>query len=446
MKKLLFAFIALLALPFPSSAQQTIERLVGKYNDNSLIRKIDDGKWLVYSHDEFCHFSRVMDGDTMVDVLSLSEDLISVSDFEIYGERVYLCGLANNGNSYMAYFELSSFPYSPVSYVYLEGISTVIKLEVIPQKNGNTNPLCQVVITGEDGSGDGIIVDAVPTATGWDIYHIRPYHGEYVYPHYYDIAVLDDYVVFTFYDCRISREGDEKCRTGLLYFSMPVTPVTPLHGSSIQAKGVPYGTTEPFLIKRIGGNAFATATINIHKLGYMDENDIYVSRYIGLNAYGTAIIHLGYLYNRLKDMACDVGEEFLDETGIEVLIYYENNDSRENVVYRIVPSMFISSGVSWGHVYDADISSSLIYEGNYSNRYIVTISGDWAEHRLYLYRYDAGVYPIYCWSYYDRETDPLEKETKPIPFTMEYASKKGVLFIQIPETSETSILCICREY
>lgn len=434
MRKIILVYVALMVVSFASSAQEYIEKLNNKYNDNSLIRKIDDGEWLVYSHDTYCNFSRVVDGNSSVSIKPLPSDLISVSDFEIMDGHAYLCGLTNSGFAYMAYFDLQTFPASPVSFIYLYDIDTVIKLEVIPPKLVGNNQLCQVVMTGEK-KDSGVIVDAVPTASGWDVYFHAPFilnnQHDFAQPYYYDIAVTEGYVVVTYYDCKLVRSLGPKCKNGLLYFSAPATPLTPLSVSTLQARELPYFASVPFLIKAIEGDAFVTAT-------KIPNDSIHVSLYWGLSMQGTSIFEANN--KTLKDLAFDIGEQLC----IEILTHYNNNITC-NEITRLTPSLFISSGTAWEHLVYYDILNSLIYEGPTSNRYIMTGCNDFGAHQLFLYRYTAGLYPNECFEYSEIDTKPLDKDLYEIDCVMSYTYKEFVTNVKDTRKDATLIERICGE-
>ena len=433
MRKKLLVYVALMVVSSASFAQEYIERLYNKYNDNSLIRKIDDGEWLVYSRDTYCNFSKVVDGTASVNIKPLSNVFISVSDFEIMDGRAYLCGLTNGGFAYMAYFDLQTFPTTPVSFIYLEDIDTVIKLEVIPPKSGGINQLCQVIMTGEKDD-TGVIIDAVPSASGWDVYLLSPFiinnQHDFAQPYFYDIAVTESHIVVTYYDCKLYRSLGPKCKNGLFYFSAPATPITPLCLSTMQARELPYYASAPFLIKTIGGDVFATAT--------RPTNDsIHVSLYWGLTMQGTSIIRTNE--KTLKDIAFDKGEQ----SGIEILAY--NNSSKCNEITRLTPSLFSSPGIALEHHYCADIFNSLIYEGSASNRYIMTGCSKVGAHQLYLYRFTAGVYPNKCFEYLGIDTRPLDKDLYEIDCTLSYTHKECVPKAEETLKDTTLIKRICGE-
>ena len=436
MRKKILAYVALMAVSFAAFAQEYIEKLNNRYNDSSLIRKIDDGEWLVYSHDTYCNFSRVVDGTTFVNTMSLPSEATSVSDFEIMDGRAYLCGLTDSEFAYMAYFDLQTFPASPVSFIYLYDIDTVIKLEVIPPKLVGNNQLCQVVMTGEK-KDSGVIIDAVPTASGWDVYFHAPFilnnQHDFARPYYDDIAVTKGYVVVTYYDCKLFRDLGPKCKNGLLYFSAPATPLTPLSVSTLQARELPYSASAPFLIKAIADDAFVTATKTLN-------DSIHISLYWGLTMQGTAMIEA--TNKTLKDLAFDIGEQLC----IEILAHNANNNNITfNEITRLTPSLFTSPGTAWEHLRYTDILNSLIYEGATSNRYIMTGCNRFGTHQLYLYRYTAGVYPNECFEYIEIDTEPLDKDLYDIDCSLFYTYKEFLTIVKAPRKYVTQTERICGE-
>ena len=74
------------------------------YDSGSIVREVNADSLLVYSNINVCSFSLIKNGDPNVDILKLN-NILSVSDFEIDGKTVYLCGEMLGGKTYMGYFE-----------------------------------------------------------------------------------------------------------------------------------------------------------------------------------------------------------------------------------------------------------------------------------------------------------------------------------------------------
>ena len=434
MNRIIHKTLALtMALIFSSTAlaQESIEQLNGLYNDGSLIRRIDDGEWLVYSHAESCNFSKVIDGITSFETIHLPDEILSVTDFEICNDYVYMCGYADDGYTYMGYFDLTAFPYPAFDYILLDGIDSVIKLDVVPSSPEFSNTLCQVVMTGEKSDGLGVIIDAVPSGTGWVVYHITPYHDEHTYPFYYDVAIVDDYVVFTYFDCTEKEYTPEKCTNGILYFSMPATPTTPLINSTLDAMSLAYIPTVPFLAKKCEGNAFVTATRH-------PKGNIYVSGFDGLVSHGTAVLHTEQ--SRLRDIAYNKGGY-----STEVLVINQGANLYCSEIYTVLHPMATWPGSTWGHLYYGNILNSLIYQEQCGNRFIVTGTNGDPYQQLFLFRYNSTLFIRECNELFEMETTPYTPKPSRESFSMDYTSSDCYVVNAETTQNATTIEIICGE-
>lgn len=165
--------VALFLIPNFARCQESTEKLSIMFGAETIIREVDTGKYLVYSHPLDCVFSLVIDGNTALHQMILPNTLTSVSDFEINGNDVYLCGTISNGHAYFGYFDLTTYPNSTLYYVELDVLDTLYKLEVLPDLFFNKPKAPRLIMTGKYSEGNYVIVDALHTATGWNIYYIN---------------------------------------------------------------------------------------------------------------------------------------------------------------------------------------------------------------------------------------------------------------------------------
>lgn len=421
--KFLVPFLTFLSVqPRIALCQESIEKIISEYSKESIIREINNAEWLVYSNPGYCDFSKIVLGNTYIDILRLPENVISVADFEISGGRVYLCGMLNTGKAYMGYFELSYFPYSSLIYFEIPNIVNVKKLEVLPASNTESNPLCQVIMTGIDDRGIGFIIDAVPSSASWDVYKIHTYHPDYFDPIYEDIAIVKKYIVITSCDCPyVYDELDEetKCTGTLWYFIKPATPTTPLIYSQKKARSLHYVPTSPFLIAKCEDSTFVTATQSA-------VGDIYTSEFSGLNITGTAILHtdtnvlMDFTYNHTSHST----EIVVDNIGYQC---------HESSIYTIYPPMYILSGTAGGIKFPKYTLNSLRYLNHNIQHFIGSGYYNSNYSDLFLFHYYNNSIVQECAEVISIETSPLEKGITQRPFYWYYSSTNQIN----PEITET---------
>ncbi|MBP5677198.1 MAG: hypothetical protein J6W88_01730 [Bacteroidales bacterium] len=206
-----FAAIAVL-IPLCSIAQEFIKEPLHLKKDNSMIREISRGCWLVYSHyDYFAWFTLVDENNIFVhhtynSGLCFGGDIV-ISDFEILGkDMVYYCGKryvcdSNAWKGVFGYFDLSTFTsLSSFSEVELPELNGVFPEKIdfyVVDGNIHLVMVANTPATGGDAKPTtGVIIEAIGTGinptTNWQINYAI--NGTLRYD---DIAVTDNYVVAT---------------------------------------------------------------------------------------------------------------------------------------------------------------------------------------------------------------------------------------------------------
>lgn len=378
MKKSIFITISLVVLAFSATAQETIEKMYSEYSDFSMIRPWSTKSWLVYSHPGYCDFNRVYDLTNNVDILRLPEDFISVSDYKVDTDMVYFCGLMSDNVPVMGYFEKGTFPNSTVNYICLPTLVKLQKLEVISDNKGT-----QVIMIGNTGQSD-IVVDAIKSGGVWDVYFINPYIPDGNINTLDDVAIIDNYVVFTAQYIEIIGNNDNAPTRGfhkLLYFSKPATTLIPLSASTVNYLDIPYFTITKFGIKKCENDAFVIA-------GTSSLGEPYISGYNGYTHEGTVIIHK---YNsRIKSISYSP-----DSKTTEIVIDSLDVLTNGSRIYTLHPGMTTIPSTAYGHRFPGHRLKSLWYQSNNPLHYICVGDSIGNTNDLFLYRYFYN-YPIQC--------------------------------------------------
>lgn len=387
MKKL-FLFLAVLLLPLLSiHGQEKTEWLYSLRSEKSIIREITDGKWLVYSDASGPLFSLVVDGSPNVYFFFLSDVFESVSDFEIDGDSAYFCGMLKSGVPAMGIFDHTALsvptPYAPtVVYTEFSGADELIGIEIMEADGCKEK---HVVMIGKQ-NGMGILVDALPIATGWNAYYILLLDKFYNYTIHDDLAITDSDVVVTSYIEKNEPDRDTLFSIAQGYIWLIKKPYgvgVPLTANPPFYVYVPYiKRYSPFVVASCEGNACVAATMAFAKTP---------SSYVpGINVYGCIgknVVHkvrLGGITT--LDVLKDICYDPLSQT-TELLTRRKNNTVDESLIYTLWQSSATATSVQ-GHRYADQRLNSLIHQSPNSNQFIGSGVDINNNYHLFIYRYN----------------------------------------------------------
>ena len=376
MKKIVFSIVALLALAFSASAQESLVEIPPLKGTTTIIRMIGDDDWLVYCKDTSCRFLRVTNGNVTADEMILEPYFTSVTDFKIHEGRVYFCGMAEDGLPYMANFSIGSFPSTSFEWEYLAKASSVNKLEVY----GSSNSVIHIVMTGQDLSGYGILVEAMSMGIGWHVYYTMIYAKkgeEFVFD---DIAISDTLAAVTSYE----REGRYDSLFAYTYHSgrvwfirVPSLITVPLTNSPVQHVEVPYTVSSPCAVIEAEPNSFVVATS-----GKTEGENVFVSGFIGKNHYAT--VTLPYIY-RVADICYNNANR-----STEIILNMTKSIFSANEMFTLLPGMAITPGTAYGHRFDNYYMKSLAYQFYNPNHFIGVGFAAGPAHTLSLAEYHCS--------------------------------------------------------
>lgn len=403
MKKVFLLFAALLAPIFALYGQEKTEWIYKMYGEHSIIREVSDGKWLVHSDCNGPEFMMVEDGVANVNVLVMPSAFKSVSDFVIDGNTVYFCGMLYSGVPAMGCFSLTVFPAGTVYYSEMTGVDTLKAIEVM-MVGESLGP--HVVMIGEQ-NGMGILVDAIPSGTGWNTYYILLLTQGGNYTVHTDLAITDSNVVVTSYNTKLEADTDMDTifalAQGYIWFVK-----RPTAGGVSLAANVPKYTHvpqikrfSPFLVTACGGDCFIAATV-----AFVFDGMSYIP---GINIYGYCGMDIS---NNLRivgitslDNLRDICHDNLSRT-TEVLSVRRIGTLNESRIYTVDPATPLSTS---GHRYPDQLLNSLIPQSPHGNLFIGSgVDINDIDH-LYLYRYnntDSGT----CTDSFDSPEKELEVE------------------------------------
>ena len=198
MKKILFNII-MACLPFLAlHGQERIEQISNLNSECSIIRELENHKWMVYTKPNNSMFAIVEDSNSFVYYIKLPDTISSVSDFYICGSRdVYFCGMLSSGIPMMGYFFLPFYNPTTVRYSGITGVDSLTGIVAIePEFRDEVPPLSTHVVMIGKKDTIGILTDVLLVSNNqWDTYHItlKSKNGDIML--HDDIDLLDNYVV-----------------------------------------------------------------------------------------------------------------------------------------------------------------------------------------------------------------------------------------------------------
>ncbi|MBR4506821.1 MAG: hypothetical protein IKP21_08605 [Bacteroidales bacterium] len=436
MKKVYFLFAVLLAPIVALHGQEKIESIFKMYGEHSIIREINDGKWMVCSDNGSPKFLKVEDGVSNVDVLLFPNEIISVSDFVIYRNAVYFCGKLRNGVPTMGHFSLSSFPTSTVYYSEMTNVDTLIAIQVMDYEASGSG---HVVMIGRQNDV-GILVDAMPTTNGWDTYYILLLTKQNNYTVHTDLAITDGHVVVTSYNTKIEQEVDMDTLIALAqgyiwFIDRPVSAGTSLAASTPYYIHVPdIKRNSPFIVADREGDACVAATVAFVYNG--------ISYVPGINVYdctGASVTDKVRIKGITSiDMLRDICYDSLSRT-TELLTLRRMSNVDESRIYTLKQGL---QRIVKGHRYPDQRLNSLINQSQNSNLFIGSGIDIRDEMNLYLYRYnntDTGT----CTHGIECPVEELECEKCIEGKTVPFHSLREVLSVS-PGNMDTDINTTCE--
>ena len=261
-----------------------------QYDEQSIVRCVDDNHWLVYSHGKGNSFYLVNADGSAIDVKTFADHKIIVRDFEIFEDTVYYCGATNtnlaSSNSVMGYFKLTGFQTNLLEYDERTTWASFNKLDVF-----RVGGQMHVVMTATYHNGVGTMIDARKfTPIHWD-YCDADFANKYY--NFHDVAVNYKYIIFT--SQGDSVRPDTKSTTQLWFIRMPLFAGTPIFNNytgymSLHTLNV--APMDKVLIEKISGLDFAVAT--------RQKDSIIISHFYD------------NLYKGSYDFPCDINEEIKD--------------------------------------------------------------------------------------------------------------------------------------
>lgn len=429
-------FAVLLAPIVALHGQEKIESISKMYGEHSIIREINDGKWMVCSDNGSPKFLKVEDGVSNVDVLLFPNEIISVSDFVIYRNAVYFCGKLRNGVPTMGHFSLLSFPTSTVYYSEMTNVDTLIAIQVMDYEASGSG---HVVMIGRQNDV-GVLVDAIPTTNGWDTYYILLLTPQYDYTIHDDLAITDGHVVVTSYRYTYGSNTDidppQPFVEGCIWFlDRPLSAGVSLASSTpFCIKVSVLKPDSPFLVAACEGDA-CVAAVEVY-------NDNGVFLFPGINVYGfngrVNVQNVRIVGDTGPDVLKDMCYDSLSRT-TELLTHHKTNTVDESRIYTLKQGL--QRNVK-GHRYPDQRLNSLIDQSQNSNLFIGSGIDISDEMNLYLYRYnntDTGT----CTHGFECPVEELECDI-PVKAFRESLFKFHEELYAVPNDMKTSIEKVCE--
>lgn len=286
MKKVRLFYLLGLVLLFPQFlTAQDLTRQLLPTSSTSIIRQWDSANWVCYNYGDSNEFYIVSSTGASTPCMSLKNDSIRITDFEIFNDVVYFCGYMKNNAWYamMGRFSLFTFPNSLVTYDTLSDVATFDKMDVF-----SAEEQVHVVMTAKQTYDGGqsvtiyTIVDAAKQTDGSWLYSVLDNTEKPLF--FDDVAVTDNFVVYT---ARSLRDDNYKAlnTTELWYFDKPTTLGTPVLTSSVNLRYLYNWPDGQVLIEHLDEDRFVIA-------GRKDMDDLISNYFIGFSYNGTCKVIL----------------------------------------------------------------------------------------------------------------------------------------------------------
>ena len=213
---------------------QDLTREIMSASSSTIIRQWRADKWLCYNRGKANEFYMVSPNGSTTPYMTLENDSIMITDFEIFDDVVYFCGYkaANTYNAMMGYFPLATFPNSIVKYSTIPDVFSFNRMDVFSAENQ-----VHVVMTASKTYGEArevyTIVDAMENSDGSWMYYVLDDPEKSL--HFDDVAVTDNFVVFTARSLR-DDNYDSFNTTELWYFDKPTIYGVPVFLTSVDIR------------------------------------------------------------------------------------------------------------------------------------------------------------------------------------------------------------------
>lgn len=368
MKNNYISFVCILFLILGSSYGEVRADELIRYNmdevttSGTIIRHYKEGMDVVcYQLSYNAYFLLYDEGSPTSYVLYV--DMDTITDFEIYDDTIYFCGLRHEsvgGWATFGYFRVTDIA-SPggsanVAYLHLPLMSDVSALEV-----GWFADRKHVVILGKDLKEEGMVLDAIDGLSHWDM-NFAEMGGDTI--EFVDMAITKKYVVAT--SEKICHYGGEYEYGGCLWFiNKPIMSGASLFPSSINyldfAHHSFFGVRPQINAMELDSfivayrQSFHLASNNNFKLFYFDGMNYITS--ISIQKISDFIINLG-----------DIGYE-KNSRSVEILVYGIIKNSIESayrsLIFEIpdVNTLQPTAAIK-AHIYDGVFFESLDYTFN----------------------------------------------------------------------------------
>lgn len=295
--RLRILFFAVLLLPtLGIQAQDKIWNML-QYDEHSIVRTVNNTKWLVYSHGKNNNFHMVTPYGGNVSYKQLADDKLKILDFEIFENIVFFCGVLDPAapDAIMGYFSLNNFDTSTVYFDTLEDWAEFSKLDVF-----RVEDQIHVVMTAKYHNGRGTMVDAREYSTNSWAYCDADFGNRYY--SFYDVAVTDSYIVFTSFGDDF-QSSSYLMQSVLWFIKKPTSSGIPIFNNTIgnMHKAKLFDSSSgAILIKHTSGDDFVISS------KVMSGLILGVSFFSGLNYYMSKMINC-HSYDVLGDLsACSI--------------------------------------------------------------------------------------------------------------------------------------------
>ena len=358
---------ALLMMANNASGQNFIRETTSINDDHSLIRRITDTSWIVYSRTKGENiFLRAYKTTNSASYLKLNENNIEITDFEVFHDTVFFCGTKPGVKPCAVFgmFPLAGFPACSVYYHYFSDLKSFDKIAML-SSSGKTH----AAMTASYLGGYGTMVDIYKTSSSW-YYCVA--NRENMRDMYDDVAVLNNYVVYSS-RAYVGSSAPKYGRAQFVYHSLPAAPTstvlstTPLlrYFSSMQA-------TSPILLDAEYDLLITATTTSNSKIsvGHFSELNYYASAETATQS-GLEIRDLGF-----NDLNLET----------ELLVTIQNATMTGSLIYHFEDYHFMYNYILYSHYYVNQFLYSLVKAG-FNDMLHVSCGHNLTNPGLRIYRY-----------------------------------------------------------
>lgn len=339
-----YKYLLLFALPFFFIGQwQTVRAQkwqIYKYDETSIIRKVDDTTWLSYSRGKYSYFYLTTTNSTTALCLEFSgmDTSVIVKDFEIFHDSVFFCGKRklNSGDSAVfGYFPIAGFPTCTVKY-YVSGDLASFNNLAIYSMSEHT----RVALTASYADGFGTMAEIRNIALGvWECTFVnRNGYDEF----FDDVTETSGYVVFS------SRyaPSTKYHYTRIWPIQKPAGGSGSLFISPINVKELYKPTLGPVLCQNL---ELSDLYITVNKT---INDTVFLTQFAGLTYYATTYFKSTIPFT-LKDIKPNSSSTFYD-----LLVTTPTTYAVDSYIYHVREDVFyFDSTIDAHYYYNEDINS-----------------------------------------------------------------------------------------